>query len=156
MTKQEDPVSLFELLAENEELISRLYEAYAGRFPEHGGFWSALAGEEREHAAWLRDLGGKVTQGALYVDEDRFKREPIRLFRDYVQGELDAARGDEEIALSHALSVALSTEQALLERRFFEVFEADSAEMRHVLRELARATDEHVGRVRAEWSKHRR
>ena len=156
MTGQEEPVSLFELLAENEELISSLYEAYAGRFPEHSAFWSRLAGEEREHAAWLRDLGGKVKEGALYVNEDRFKREPIRLFRDYIQGELDTAQGDEEILLSYALSVALSTEQALLERRFFEVFEADSVEMKHVLQDLSRATDEHVGRVRAEWSKHRR
>ncbi|MFW6126220.1 MAG: hypothetical protein ACOC58_03860, partial [Chloroflexota bacterium] len=70
--------------------------------------------------------------------------------------ELEKAQRDESLPLSHALSVTLSTEEALLERRFFEVFETDSVELKHVLQDLAHATEQHVNKVRAEWSKHRR
>jgi rubrerythrin len=152
MAGDQDPLTVVRLLAENEELISDLYTAYAKRFPEHADFWSGLAVEERDHARWLRELGSRVEEGSLYVNEDRFRREPIRLFHEYLEGEL---RRQAPMPLARALSVALSTEQALIERRFFEVFETDSAELKHILRDLASATEEHVKQVRDMWAKHK-
>ena len=152
MAERQNPQAIIALMAENEESVARLYEAYAGRFPEHAGFWSGLAAEERDHARWLRELGSRVEEGTLFVNEDRFRREPIRVFREYLEGEL---RRQGPVPLARALSVALSTEQALIERRFFEVFETDSAELKHVLHDLASATEEHVRKVRDLWAKHK-
>jgi rubrerythrin len=152
MAGDQDPLSVVRLLAENEELISDLYTAYAQRFPEHADFWSGLAAEERDHARWLRELGSRVEEGSLYVNEDRFRREPVQLFREYLEGEV---RRQEPMPLARALSVALSTEQALIERRFFEVFETDSAELKHILHDLASATEGHVKKVRDLWAKHK-
>lgn len=142
-------------MEENEELIGRLYTAYAERFTEHADFWLAVAADEKQHAAWLRQLGGKVGQGSLYVDGDRFKKRPTELFHQYVRDEL-ARAGETDIPLRTALSVALSIEQALIERRFFEVFETDSVELKHVLQDLASATESHLKKVRDMWAEHRR
>ena len=152
MAGDQDPLSVVRLLAENEQLIANLYAVYAERFPEHADFWSGLAAEERDHARWLRELGSRVEEGTIFVNEDRFRREPIRVFREYLEGEL---RQEGPMPLARALSIALSTEQALIERRFFEVFETDAAELKHILHDLASATEEHVKKVRDLWAEHK-
>jgi len=152
MAERQNPQAIIALMAENEESVAHLYEAYAGRFSEHAAFWSGLAAEERDHARWLRELGSRLGEGTLFVNEDRFRREPVRVFHEYLEGEV---RQQGPLTLARALSVALSTEEALIERRFFEVFETDSVELKHVLHDLASATEEHVKKVRDLWAKHK-
>ncbi len=57
--------------------------------------------------------------------------------------------------LINALSIALYIEEALIERKFFEVIEGDSVGLKHVLLDVAAATRSHIDRVRKVWSKHR-
>jgi hypothetical protein len=50
-----------------------------------------------------------------------------------------------------AFSTALDIERALLENRYFEVFETDSAELRRTLTMLAQSTQNHLDRVHEAW-----
>jgi hypothetical protein len=54
-----------------------------------------------------------------------------------------------------ALSIALNIEQSMIERKFFETFDTDSAELKHVLHDLTASTNEHIKRVEKCWAEHR-
>jgi len=154
MTREHDSLLMTELLIKNEEGINKLYLAYAKKFPECGEFWSGLAIEENGHADWIRGLAGQVGEGRLHIESGRFRKVAIESFTKYVEDELTRVQ-KEEIPLITALSIALSVEQSMIERRFFEIFDTDSAELKHVLQNLATATEEHIKRVEACWAERR-
>lgn len=146
---------LIEKLAQNEESVSQLYRAYADRFPAYNEFWAGLADEEMKHASWLRQLSMKIVDGSpLYVDEDRFRVQPVQIYQNYLQQELTKAKGA-DISLTYALSVTASIEESLIERKYFEVFETDSVELKHVLLNLADATRAHMNKAREMLRKHK-
>ncbi len=134
-------------LAENEEAIGTLYGEYAARFPDYAGFWYEMAGDEAEHAGWLRGLSSGAGPGGLPVDENRFNLRAIETYMKYLQEELDRVRRG-ETPLLNALSVTLYLEESLMERKYFEVLEADSQGLKRVLRDLSAATASHVARAR--------
>lgn len=154
MTQEHDSLLIAELLIENEEGLRNLYLAYAKKFPTHEEFWSGLAVDESGHADWIRGLAGQLREGRLHIEPGRFRRAAIASFIRYVKDELTKVQ-NEEIPPMAALSIALSAEQSMIESRFFEVFDTDSAELKHVLDNIAAATEEHIKRVEEYWSQHR-
>lgn len=52
------------------------------------------------------------------------------------------------VTLKNALSGAMYLEQALIENKYFEIFEGDSAQIKHILGILADSTREHYQRIR--------
>ena len=149
--KQSD---LLEMMATNEEAIARLYEAYSVKFTNYKEFWLQLASEEMHHSSWISNLKTKGREGGLYINEGRFKREAIQTFSDYLNRELIKAQ-TQDISLITALSTALYIEQSIIEHQYFEVFETDSVELKHLLMELSQATDDHLNRVKIVWSENR-
>jgi len=138
---------IIEMLAKNEETVSQLYSAYEDRFPEYKDFWSGLAVEEIDHANELRKLCEIAGEGSLHIKEGRFNTTAIGSFSSYVKKESEPERV-QALSLINALSVALSIEESMIERKFFDVFEAYSAELRHVLLSLAAETKRHREQVR--------
>lgn len=145
---------IIEAMARNEEAVSRLYEVYAEKFPAQKAFWSGLAADETTHAAWIRSLQAKMKEGALAINRDRFKIQPVRAFSAYLEREVATAR-EPGMSPINALSVALYIEESIIEQRYFEVFTADAPELKRVLSDLAVSTKGHLERVREEWGKQR-
>jgi len=145
---------VIEAMAKNEEAVSRLYQAYAGKFPPQKAFWSALAADETSHAGWLRGLLAKMREGSLSINRDRFKLQPVRGFSGYLEREL-ATASEPGMSPINALSVALYIEESIIEQRYFEVFTADAPELKRILADLAGATNGHLEKVREEWGKQR-
>jgi rubrerythrin len=143
-----------EAMAKNEEAVSRLYQAYADKFPAQKAFWSGLAADEMSHAALIRGLQAKMREGSLSINRDRFKIQPVRGFTAYLEREMTAAR-EPGMSPVNALSVALYIEESIIEQRFFEAFAADAPELNRVLADLAAATKAHLEKVREEWGKQR-
>ena len=154
MTENHDSPLLIEFLIRNEECISELYLAYADKYKESSAFWSGLAMEEKGHADCIRELAGKVEEGTVHIEPGRFNKEAIENFTKYVRGEIERSR-KEQMPLITALSIALSIEQSMIEKRFFEIFDTDSAELKHVLHDLTASTEEHIKRVEECWAEHR-
>lgn len=147
MNLKENQIKVIEMLARNEEIVSQLYKAYAEKFPDHKDFWSQLAEEEIDHADWIHKLHFQIEEGSVYFNEDRFKMEAIQSFLDYLNDCLVKAQ-KEETSLINALSIAWDLENGLIEKKFFEVFEGDSAKLKHVLIDLADSTKDHRDRVK--------
>jgi rubrerythrin len=154
MTQEHDSPLITDLLIKNEEGMRDLYLAYAEKYPQCEEFWSGLAVEESGHADWIRELAGQVREGRIHIEPGRFRNEAIASFTKYVQDELARAQR-EEMLLITALSIALSAEQTMIERGFFEIFDTDSAELKHVLHNIATATEEHIKHVEECWAEHR-
>lgn len=142
------PLDVVRMLAEHELLIAALYEAYARRIEGCSGFWSCLAEEEVRHAGWLRSLGERAEAGGSLVTDD-FRSQAIETSAAYLQEETVRADNGPVSQLA-ALSTALDVEEAMLEKRFFDVSPADSAGERDVLERLRRETEAHRGSIRAE------
>ena len=151
MTPEPDEKGIVGLLAEHEHAIGRLYRAYAGRFPQHRDLWSKLAEEEDQHANWLRRLLVRVEEGLGCVRPDRFDRSSVEASISRVeQMILEAAKP--EFSSADALSTAMTLEEALLEAKYFEVFEGTAAEVIQVQYCLADATEDHCRRIRETMS----
>ncbi|KKK75464.1 hypothetical protein LCGC14_2873440, partial [marine sediment metagenome] len=105
-----------------------------------------IAKEERGHAYWIEEFSKRIGDGKVYFDKDRFNIAPLRRFYEYVvKQETNAGVGDLDIV--NVLAIVLDIEKALIERKFFEIFETDSVEIKHLLDKLGRATEEHIRRV---------
>ncbi len=141
---------VIEAMARNEEAVGRLYQTYAEKFPAQKDFWSGLATEEMAHAGWIRGLQARMKEGAISINKDRFKPQPVRAFSSYLERETASAR-EPGLSPINALSVALYIEESIIEQRYYEVAAADSPEMKRVLADLAGATLAHLEKVRQEW-----
>ena len=154
MPSKDKGSDIIEMLAKNEEAVAQLYSAYADRFPEHKDFWSGLAVEEIDHAAELRKLCEITAKGGLYIGEGRFSTIAISNFSSYVEKESEPDRVKAS-SFINALSVALYIEESIIEHKFFDVFETDSAELKQVLLNLAAETKRHLEQVKQLWNEHR-
>ena len=152
MGKQKNEGAVLTMMAENEELVSDLYRRYSEKFTMHKDFWFGLAVEEINHSTWILDLNKKVLEGNVRFNESRFNTYAIKNFKDYMN-EMIGIANTHEVTLESALGTALNIESALIERKFFEVFEADSEELKEVLNLLAVSTKRHADLVTELWNK---
>ncbi|MHC4499824.1 MAG: ferritin family protein [Planctomycetota bacterium] len=146
MNTKEKQIDTIEILAKHELAISQLYMACAERFPAYKDFWRELSEEETEHARWINELHSKVEDGRVYFNENRFQTAAIARSLQYIQ-ELQQKVPQPDFSLINALSAAVAIEDALIENKYFEAFEADSPALKEVLRILAEATDKHRTRI---------
>ncbi len=148
MLSEKDQRGLPEVLADHEMAVGRLYRAHSERLGEHREFWLRLAGEEVDHASWLHSLFPLIKEGTLGLVAGRFPTAAIRTSLDYVEKRIADASGG-ALTLVTAVSVATDLEDAMIEKRFFDVVDDDSPELRRVLARLAASTREHLERVKA-------
>ena len=113
-----------------------------------------MAAEEIEHSLWLTILLGKIEEGLVHFNEDRFEIRAIRGSLNYIKEEIARVQ-NQKMLLSEALAIALNIEKALIEKGYFQVFEGDSVELKQVLLNLEAATKEHKDRIEKVWAKHR-
>ena len=141
-----EPLEAIELLAENEMVISRIYKVFSERFPEYHDFWETMAEEEIQHADLIRSVVPEVKEGAVRFKAQRLDETSVGMFRDYLKFSLARAR-EQDIPLEDAFETALAIEHDLIERSFFDLFEADTRELMLVFEGLASSTREHHRRL---------
>jgi hypothetical protein len=113
-----------------------------------------LVREETEHATWIRNLATKSEAGSGRLDEKRFKTQAIQTSLDYIKN-LTAEAPRQKIELMDALSTALDIEKGLIEKRYFEILEGDSVELKRTLEALTRSTKAHIERVQKAWAENK-
>jgi len=149
-----DRLQTIGLMAAHEAAMADLYRLCADRLPEHAGLFGTLAAAELDHARWLTDLVAEVEAGLARVDSHRFNPQAILSSMNYVKERMNEANISELTPLL-ALSWAHDLEDALIERKCFEVVETDSPELKDLLQRLSRETAEHREQIRAAWERER-
>jgi rubrerythrin len=140
------PLEVIQLLAENEMVISRIYRVFSERFPEYRDFWETMAAEEIQHADMIRSVVPEVKEGTVRFKAQHFDETSAGMFSDYLKFSL-ARAGEQHIPLKNAFETALAIEHDLIERSFFDLFEADTGELMLIFEGLASSTREHHRRL---------
>ena len=148
------PEVILEAMKEHEQALAQLYEFYTGKFPEYKDFWNELSLEEVQHAGWIDKLQAGVENSSDDFVVERFPIGAIQHSTQYVKKLADTA-DQPDFVLINALSTALRLEEALMENKYFEVIETDSAKTKHTLNMLAQSTQQHYQRVRKLWLEHK-
>lgn len=143
-----------QMLIEHENTISELYAAYADRFSDHRQYWLELAHEETEHADAIRKLLPLADRGNRVINAAGFKPAAVNTSITYLRDQIRSARGG-FVTLRDALSTALDLEKAMIERKFFDIFETPAPEAQSVLMTLTEGTQKHIDTIETEWQKHR-
>lgn len=145
-------MEILELMAENEEHISRLYQLYGEKLPKFKDFWNQLADEEIMHATWIRNFAEGVKDKTLYINEKRFPREALQTYKDYLDGSMQKALRT-GIDTMGAFTTSLYIEESLIELKFLKVIDSGSEDFDKVLLRLKTATIEHNERIKEYWTK---
>lgn len=148
------PEVILEAMKEHEQSLARLYELYAGKFPEYKGFWIELSHEEVQHADWIDKLQADIENSSEDFIVERFPLGAIQRSTEYVK-KLAVEAEQPDFVLINALSTALRLEEALIENKYFEVIETDNIKTKHTLAMLAQSTHEHYQRIRKLWQEHK-
>ncbi|MGB3342092.1 MAG: hypothetical protein WBB37_11490 [bacterium] len=146
---------IMEILINHEEAISRLYDAYAQKFPDHKEFWATVSWEEKDHAEKIRRLSQITKKGHARFDSEKFKLSVIKISMDYVVKE-SARVKNEDISMRTAISVALHLENAIVDGEVYESFKGYTAEAKSFIRECAASFAEHYRAIQDMWSAHRK
>jgi rubrerythrin len=146
---------IFALLKQHEVAISELYSAYAERFPYRKQFWLQLADEEMEHADVVDLLQAKIEENEAIYSQDKIRTGAIRSSIDYIERLTEEARVG-LLRMVNALSIALDLEEAVIEKKFFQVVEGDTVDIKRMLQELQDKDQDHANRIHEELNKHRK
>ncbi len=150
MPSEVEQVRTIGLLAAHEAAMGELYRLYASKLPDSADLFKSLAAAERDHARSLTDLADEVREGVVEIDPQRFSPEAALNSLDFIK-QRTAEANSPGISLVKALSVAIDLEEALIEKRYYEVIETDAAEVKRVLQRLCQETAAHLAQVRRAW-----
>lgn len=137
-----DVREVLKLLVSHELAIKRLYETYASKLPSGSELWLRLAGDEEQHAAWLRELCWDENLDTTDFDTDRFRPDTIRASLASIEKQIAKAEAG-DVTPGGALLTAHYLENSILERDYFKILEADTPEMQTVFARLASETKGH-------------
>lgn len=142
MQDKEAQFKILELLAQHKETISYFYSACADTFQSNKQFWQEIAGEEKVHARWLRDLKPKIEMNLICLDTKKFNEQSILDSMRHLEEEKGKVNKG-EYTEKEAFSVALNIEKALIESDNFKLFLTESAELKYFLDFLIKETEKH-------------
>lgn len=142
MTSPKNRINILSMIAEVEEAIAYLYQAYADSFPEYK-LWSGLVVEQIDSADLVRGLTRKAGEGSMQFYENKVHVERMHSFQNRLQSELARAK-EKGISLANALSIALDIEKNLERREYLEAFDTNTLEAANLLSMLAEMTDRRI------------
>jgi rubrerythrin len=142
MSARTDQLEALGLLAAHEAAMADFYSALGARFTECADLFLTLATAERDHARRITDFAALVSAGTVRVDPGRFPAAALLASLDCIREEVRRAQAP-TMTLSGALSVAHELEDALIESRYYESVEGDSAELKELVERLSRELAEH-------------
>ena len=140
------PEKILEAMKEHELALAELYAVYADKFPEYKDFWTEFSREEIQHADYIKTLQTIAEKSSEDFVVERFAVETVERSTEYVKGQVNKA-SQSDILLINALSTALYLEQALIEKKYFEVFQSDNPQTKQILSLLEQETRRHYERL---------
>lgn len=142
MLSNKENQAIIKALADNENLISYLYKAYAQKFPKHKNFWERLSQDEIRHALILESLYSGIENHADVFNQDIFNLEDLGVLSEYIKREIYNTKND--MSLVSAAITAVDLENTLLEKNFLSVFASNLPVVQSVLEKLREETEKHL------------
>lgn len=148
MTEAHSTAIMFDLMIDIELTIGRIYQAFAEQFPEQADTWTALADDETQHAAWLRELQHAADDSLIDIDLLLYNHTLLKYFLDHVTTVLAHAAAH-HYTPEEALQTAVSLEFTIIEEQFYKIAVENETTLRRVFTSLEAATTQHAERLMA-------
>lgn len=143
---KEHQKAIIELIIEKELLTAEVYRLFARRFLRHEEFWSRLAKEETEHAAWVQHLLDLSATRDIEFSEGKTRSYTLKSFNDYLRS-VRAEAQRPEMRPEKALALTVDIEKSLLERNLFTQFKSSSEQNQRILVVLQKGLEDHIAYV---------
>jgi rubrerythrin len=130
------------------EMLGDLYVVSAEQFPQKEAIWMELAGDEKKHLDWLRQLLDSCEKGQVVFAEDKIKTYTLEAFLSYIAGIVTKAENG-ELTLAQTMTMACDLENSLVIRKVFEHFDAPTSELKAIITRMNSEADQHHRRVLA-------
>lgn len=144
MQMSQNPALLIKAMQEHELLISRLYSVFADKYPEQHDFWKQLSEEELRHADWIKKILMIINENSIGLVVERYPMAAIESSLTFIK-KLIHQFSTADLPLIRALSHASYIEKALIENKYFEIFQTENTEFLLVLKRLKDETEKHSG-----------
>jgi hypothetical protein len=154
MPSQGQQLETIDLIAAHEEALGKLYQAYADRLPEYAPLFRQLGEDEGVHSEAAATFAAKARESRVQMSPGPLRAQAIRTSLALVVRSTEEAQTIPITGVA-ALSISHDLEEASIEKRFFEVAETDSPELRGLMLRLAEETLRHRELLREAWEKAR-
>ena len=124
---EENPI---QILADTEEDIARLYEAYAEKMPEHEEFWFGLVLKEANHSNLVHSLINKLDIKSITFTSDPEVINKLKEFRDFLVEEKEKVK-KEDLSFSDALQVAVAIENSIIKNGIYHLYTNPSIKLQY-------------------------
>ena len=142
----DDSKQIIESMAVVEDKIMELYAVFSDKFPMDASLWSKLSQEEKMHAGMIRTLGDMIRSQDVKFQKDRFNLKSLQNLVLRLSDEIQKATNN-FFNRKSALEFALKLEQTLVEKKSFEAFESDIADMKKLFGILMQETQKHAKEI---------
>lgn len=122
-------------LIEHKKLLNRLYQIYSEKFPEQYDFWLSLSNMKSIHSEWMFSVLTRIKQGEGEINPGRFNNEAIQTSTNYIKTHIEKAIS-QTLTLREALSTAMQLENAIIEQRFYQIFNNNSNEFNNMVQKF--------------------
>lgn len=144
---------LLDLFEAHETAMYELYNIFASKYPDYEDFWRGIAEEEKVHARWIRDIRSRVEKGDISVTTDFVSVSTVENSLEYVKNLMREFNAQPN-AVDKAFTIAMQTENSIVEKGIFDVIKTNSESTKNTLLNLVEKTRSHYFRIK-EMSKRR-
>ncbi len=139
-------ISKIELIAEYESAVMELYWVYSEKFSEHKNFWIDMADDERKNVEWIHSTIEQIRNNKIDYNRDRFNIEAIRISMNFIKAQIKEAL-DKPVSLQTAVGNALSIEDSVAKKKFYEIIKDDNQEARNLYQKFSSENQKHRDRL---------
>jgi hypothetical protein len=138
-----DNNDLLVFLSDNEMAISRLYRQFAETFPEDAEFWEKISYQEISHGEDIDQLRELAAEGILPLGKSTLRAQAVQTNIRYINTLIEECRAG-RMPKKKAYALALDLENALIEKKFLDVFDFSMAgDYKSIQMKLVGETENH-------------
>jgi len=147
MDKPSADLVRMDLLIRHELLLAELYELFASRSSSYESFWREMIENERRHAAWLNRLKNWMIEDGGRMIPDRFPKAAIETSILYLENQISEVKRD-GVPSNKSFAIAVNIENAMIESKFFTVFQSKNAQFNEMIGKIIEETKLHLQKIR--------
>lgn len=130
-------------LRDNEIAISRLYRQFAETFPEDAEFWDKISYQEISHGEDIDQLRQLAVEGILPLGKSTLRSQAVQANIRYINTLIEKCQAG-GMSKKKAYALALDLENALIEKKFLDVFDFSMAgDYKSIHNQLITETENH-------------
>ena len=141
------------VLVEYKQLLVQLYQICYQRFPEQKEIWLKLHTEKKSHIEWINSLRSDVDGGMVTINPVAFKVEAMRFVMQGINSKMEELKTT-PLTFQQLLTYIRETENSMLEKNFFNIFQNESMDFKRKKMELESEHQNNLNIINTKFSEY--